>query len=59
MDLMQEHNIKQLKKQADRRDSTFGGNFFQEVVSMNNRATLQANETICSAVRLGAQGGTH
>ncbi|KAF7983685.1 hypothetical protein HWV62_19613 [Athelia sp. TMB] len=59
MDLMQEHNIKQLKKLAERRDSTFGGTFFQDVVSMNIRATLHANDTIRASVRLGAQGGTH
>lgn len=59
MDLMQEHNIKQLKKLADRRDSTFGGTFFQEVISMNIRATLHANDAVRAAVRLGSRGGVH
>jgi len=46
MDLMQEHNIKQLKKLAERQDATFGGEFFQEVVAMNIRALLKANKTV-------------
>jgi hypothetical protein len=59
MDLMQEHNIKQLKKLAERRDATFGGEFFQEVVAMNIQALLTANETVQAAVQLGDQGGSH
>jgi hypothetical protein len=59
MDLMQEHNIKQLKKMSDRRDVTFDGEFFQEVVAMNIRALFKANETVRTVVRLGGQGGSH
>jgi hypothetical protein len=59
MDLMEEHNIKQLKKLAERHDATFSGEFFQEVVAMNIRALLEANESIREAVRLGHQGGSH
>ena len=59
MDLMQEHNIKQLKKLLERRDATFAGEFFQDVVAMNIRALLKANETVRAAVRLGGQGSSH
>lgn len=59
MDLMQEHNIKQLKKLSDRRDATFSGDFFKDVVATNIRALLKANDSIRAAVRLGGQGGTH
>ena len=40
MDLMQEHNIKQLKKLSERQDATFSGEFFQEVVAMNIHTLL-------------------
>jgi hypothetical protein len=59
MDLMEEHNIKQLKKLAERRDATFSGEFFKDVIAMNIRALLKANETVREAVRLGHQGGSH
>jgi hypothetical protein len=59
MDLMEEHNIKQLKKLAEHRDATFSGEFFQDVIAMNIRALLKANESIQEAVRLGHQGGLH
>lgn len=58
-DLLQEKNIKQLKKMAQRRDAAFGGDFFQQIVSVNIRAFLQAGESMRSAVRLAEKGGTH
>jgi hypothetical protein len=46
MDLMQEHNIKQLKKLAERQDAIFGRDSFQEVIATNIRALLKAYETV-------------
>lgn len=59
MDLMEEKNIKQLKKLAERRDATFGGSYFQDVIAMNVRALLKANESVRDAMRLGRKGGKH
>ncbi|KAI0038007.1 hypothetical protein FA95DRAFT_1506196 [Auriscalpium vulgare] len=59
MDLMQEKNIKQLKKMSTRRDATFGGKFFQDVVSVNIRAFLGAIKSVRTAVKLGDKGGSH
>jgi hypothetical protein len=59
MDLMEEHNIKQLKKLAERRDATFLSEFFKDVIAMNICALLKANKTIQEAVRLWHQGGSH
>ena len=56
MDLMEEHNIKQLKKLAEHCDATFSGEFFKDVIAMNICALLKANETIREAVHLGHQG---
>jgi hypothetical protein len=59
MDLLQEHNIKQLKKMSQRRDAGFGSSFFKEIISFNIRAFLQVNATMKTAVRLGAKGASH
>lgn len=59
MDLLQEHNIKQLKKMSERRDATFDGKFFKEIVAYNIRAFLQANESMKASVRLASKRGTH
>jgi hypothetical protein len=59
MDLMEEHNIKQLKKLAECCDTTFSGQFFQDVIAMNICALLKANDSIQGAVCLGHQGGSH
>src|SRR5882724_6138933 len=44
LDLLQEKNIKRLKKMAQRRDADFGGSFFQEIVALNVRAFIQATD---------------
>lgn len=44
---------------AQRRDAAFGGDFFQQIVSVNIRAFLQAGESMRSAIRLVEKGGTH
>ena len=59
MDLLQEKNIKRLKKMAQRHDADFGGTFFQEIVALNVRAFIQVTDTMKSAVQLAEKGGTH
>lgn len=59
LDLLQEKNIKRLKKMAQRRDADFGGDFFQEIVALNVRAFIQATESMNAAVRLTKKGGAH
>ena len=59
MDLLQEKNIKQLKKMVQRRDATFGGNFFQTIVALNIQAFLQVISSMRTMARLGDKGGTH
>lgn len=59
MDLMQEHNIKLLKKASRRRDASFGDSFYQDIVSYNIRAFSKAGETLKSAVGIGRTGGKH
>ncbi|KAI0054820.1 hypothetical protein BV25DRAFT_1816482 [Artomyces pyxidatus] len=59
MDLLQEKNIKQLKKMSTRRDAEFGGEFFQKVIAVNIRAFLEAITSMKTAVGLGAKGGSH
>jgi hypothetical protein len=59
MDLMQEKNIKLLKKASERRDASFDDSFYQDVVSYNIRAFLKARETMKSAVGVGRTGGRH
>ncbi|KAI0038909.1 hypothetical protein FA95DRAFT_1550988 [Auriscalpium vulgare] len=59
MDLLQEKNIKQLKKMSTRRDASFGGAFFQDVVSLNIRAFLGAIRSVRTSFKLGAKGGSH
>lgn len=59
MDLLQEHNIKQLKKMSVRRDAQFGGGFFKEIIAYNIRAFLGAIESVKGTVRLARKGGSH
>ena len=46
MDLLQEKNIKQLKKMSQRQDATFGSDFFQEIIAVNIQAFLESKKTM-------------
>ena len=59
MDLLQEKNIKQLKKMSQRRDVTFGGDFFQEIIALNIRAFLQSTKSTRRSVQLADRGESH
>ncbi|KAF5386775.1 hypothetical protein D9615_001662 [Tricholomella constricta] len=59
MDLLQEKNIKQLKKMSQHRDMTFGGKFFREVISINIRHYLNAISAMNRSVKISAKGGVH
>lgn len=59
MDLLQEKNIKQLKEMAQRKNTTFGGEFFRQVVSLNIRAFLEVRKSLRSAVGLNARSEKH
>lgn len=59
MDLLQEHNIKQLKKMSERRDAGFDGKFFKQIIAYNIRAFLQANDSMKASVRLASKRGAH
>lgn len=59
MDLMQEKNIKQLKKMSQKRNATFGGAFFKQVVAVNIREFLAAMTSTNAFVGLVKRGGTH
>ncbi|KAJ7143535.1 hypothetical protein C8R43DRAFT_891527 [Mycena crocata] len=59
MDLLQEKNIKLLKKLSQRRDSSFGAAFYQEIISYNIRALSKSSETMQSAVGISRTGGRH
>ncbi|GBE85253.1 hypothetical protein SCP_0704400 [Sparassis crispa] len=59
MDLMQEKNIKQLKKMSQRADVTFGGPFFRDVIALNIRAFLESMASMKAGVRLLDHGGSH
>ncbi|KAJ6478102.1 hypothetical protein C8R47DRAFT_1051332 [Mycena vitilis] len=59
MDQMQEHNIKLLKKASERRDTSFGDSFYQDIISYNIRAFSKASEVMKSAVGIGKTGAKH
>jgi hypothetical protein len=59
MDLLQEKHIKQLKKMSQRRDASFGGSFFRNLISYNIRAFLDATTSMKTSVRLSLKGGSH
>lgn len=59
MDLMQEKNIKQLKKMSQKRNATFGGTFFKQVIAVNIREYLAAMASTNAFVGLAKRGGTH
>ncbi|KAJ7083313.1 hypothetical protein B0H15DRAFT_952006 [Mycena belliarum] len=59
MDQMQEHNIKLLKKASERRDTSFGDSFYQDIISYNIRSFAKASEVMKFAVGIGKTGGKH
>ncbi|KAJ7081406.1 hypothetical protein B0H15DRAFT_803715 [Mycena belliarum] len=59
MDLLQEKNIRLLKKMSERKDASFGASFYQDIVSYNIRAFTKATETMKAAVGIGRTGGKH
>jgi hypothetical protein len=59
LDLLQEKNIKQLKQMAQPRNAAFDGSFFQDVISLNVQAFLDAIASMKTAVRLSKKGGAH
>ncbi|QRV85551.1 hypothetical protein RhiJN_27619 [Ceratobasidium sp. AG-Ba] len=59
MDLMQEHNIRELKNKSQRRDEDFEGSFFQKVVSRNTRWLTQIRLTINREVKLEDRSTLH
>ncbi|KAI0309531.1 hypothetical protein OF83DRAFT_1071913 [Amylostereum chailletii] len=59
MDLLQEKNIKRLKQMSQRRDASFGGDFFKNIVALNIRAFLLSTQSMKSAVQLGAKSEVH
>jgi hypothetical protein len=59
MDLLQEHNIRQLKKMSQQHVEGFGGDFLKEIIAYNVRTFLQATDSMKAAVRLNPQGSIH
>lgn len=58
-DLMQEHNVRLLKKMAQRRDAEFGGPFFSEIIARNIRAFMSLKRFLPDSLRLGKMSETH
>jgi hypothetical protein len=58
-DLMQEHNIRLLKKMAQRRDAEFRGHFFSEVISRNIRAFINLKRFLPESVGLKKMSEMH
>lgn len=59
MDLMQEKNIKQLKKMSQKRNAMFGGTFFKQIVAVNIREYLEAIGRTNAFVGLVKRGSSH
>ncbi|TFY69112.1 hypothetical protein EVJ58_g610 [Rhodofomes roseus] len=59
MDLLQEKNIKQLKKMSQKRNADFGGEFFQDVIALNIRAFILATTSMKETVRLARTSSIH
>ncbi|KAF8598632.1 hypothetical protein BDV93DRAFT_609737 [Ceratobasidium sp. AG-I] len=59
MDLMQEHNIRELKDKSQRRDEDFEGEFFQKVVSRNIRWFTRVQSAVNKSVGLKNRSATH
>ncbi|KAG8730374.1 hypothetical protein FRC11_006856 [Ceratobasidium sp. 423] len=59
MDLMQEHNIRELKSKSQRRDEDFSGTFFQKVVSRNVRMFTRVRSAVSIGLNLHERGSAH
>ncbi|THH01002.1 hypothetical protein EW026_g1593 [Hermanssonia centrifuga] len=59
MDLLQEHNIKQLKVMSNERVSSFGSNYFKNVIAYNVRNFLEVKELLQVATGLAKKNGAH
>ena len=59
MDLLQEKNIKQLKKMLQRQDTTFGSDFFQEIIAINIQAFLESKKTMRRVFQLSDLSENH
>ncbi|KAJ7588078.1 hypothetical protein C8J56DRAFT_785967 [Mycena floridula] len=59
MDLLQEHNIKQLKKMAERRNAEFNDPFFRDIISYNIRAFLEIIDSMKTSAQLNATSKLH
>lgn len=56
---MQEHNIRILKAQAQRRDSAFGGDFFSKIIARNVRAFIDIKHLLPEGLGLGKLSEKH
>ena len=59
MDLLQEHNNRQLKAMTDARAAPFGDHHFKNIISYNIRYFLDVKDSLRSTVGLGEKGGSH
>ncbi|KAF8596322.1 hypothetical protein BDV93DRAFT_572129 [Ceratobasidium sp. AG-I] len=59
MDLMQEHNIRELKDKSQKRDEDFDSPSFQHIVSRNVRWFSQVRSVVNSAVDLHDRSSAH
>ena len=59
MDLLQEKNIKQLKKMLQCQDTTFGSDFFQEIIAINIQAFLESKKTMQRVFQLSDLSENH
>ncbi|KZV86613.1 hypothetical protein EXIGLDRAFT_840603 [Exidia glandulosa HHB12029] len=59
LDLMLERLIRMLKKLADRRDTTFGADFYRRVVSPNIRGLLRVKDDLRAALGIGPRSKRH
>lgn len=59
MDLLEEHNIRQLKGMSDRRHGSFSDDFFKLIISYNIRYFLSVKDSLRILLGLGEKSGTH
>ncbi|KAG9090825.1 hypothetical protein FRC06_000864 [Ceratobasidium sp. 370] len=59
MDLMQEHNIRELKEKSQRRDQDFDGEFFKNIISRNVRWFTQIKSVVNKSVGLQNRSSAH
>ncbi|KAG8695907.1 hypothetical protein FRC08_007495 [Ceratobasidium sp. 394] len=59
MDLMQEHNIRELKEKSQRHDEDFNGRFFKDIVSRNIRWFTRIKSVVNKSVGLQDRSSVH